>query len=47
LNKSKPFYKLDNDIQMLIRERHPKLQTEVRSSTFSQQEDGKIKKDNS
>ena len=36
LNESKSFYKLDADIQMLIRERNPKLQTEGRTNVINQ-----------
>jgi hypothetical protein len=44
LNESKPFYKLDDEVQMLIRQRRPKLQTEGRSSILSQHEEGKLTK---
>lgn len=40
LNESKPFDKLEAEIQMLIRERNPKLQTEGRTSAFHPREDG-------
>ncbi|CAF1276792.1 unnamed protein product [Adineta ricciae] len=39
LNESKPFYKLDADIQTLIKERNPKLQRDRRLSVLSQRED--------
>ncbi|UJR08632.1 hypothetical protein I4U23_012891 [Adineta vaga] len=39
LHESKPFYKLDADIQMLIKERNPKLQKDRRLSVLSQRED--------
>ncbi|CAF3632096.1 unnamed protein product [Rotaria sordida] len=39
LNESKPFYKLDNDIQILIKERNPKLQTKEQLSIFYSRDD--------
>ncbi len=47
LNESKPFYKLDTELQMVIRERNPKLQSDERSSVLSQRDDGKSIKENS
>ncbi|CAF3870877.1 unnamed protein product [Adineta steineri] len=37
--ETKPFYKLDTDLQMLIKERNPKLQKERRLSVLSERED--------
>ncbi|CAF1603901.1 unnamed protein product [Rotaria sp. Silwood1] len=39
LNDSKPFYKLDNDIQILIKERNPKLQTKGQLNIFNLRDD--------
>ncbi|CAF1431124.1 unnamed protein product [Adineta ricciae] len=39
LNESKPFYKLDDEIQVLIRQRRPKLQSEKRFSMMSEREE--------
>lgn len=38
----KPFSRLDADMQMLIRERNPKLQPRERFSLYNQNEDGKV-----
>jgi len=42
LNESKPFHKLDDEVQMLIRQRRPKLQSDRRLSVLSQREEGII-----
>ncbi|CAF3402574.1 unnamed protein product [Rotaria sp. Silwood1] len=39
LNESKPFYKLDDEIQTLIRQHRPKLQTDRQLSLLSQHEE--------
>ncbi|UJR27175.1 hypothetical protein I4U23_008471 [Adineta vaga] len=39
LNESKPFYKLDEEVQALIRQRRPKLQREKRFSMMSEREE--------
>ncbi|CAF3717461.1 unnamed protein product [Rotaria socialis] len=39
LNESKPFHKLDDEIQTFIRQRRPKLQTDTRMSILSQGEE--------
>ncbi|CAF4604738.1 unnamed protein product [Rotaria sp. Silwood1] len=39
LNESKPFYELDDEIQTLIRQRRPKLQTDRQLSLLSQHEE--------
>ncbi|CAF1529536.1 unnamed protein product, partial [Adineta steineri] len=39
LNESKPFYKLDEEIQALIRQRRPKLQTENRFSMINERDE--------
>jgi hypothetical protein len=42
LHESKTFSKVDDELELLIRQRNPKLQAERRSSILSQQEDGKL-----
>ena len=40
LHETKPFYKLDDEVQTLIRQRHPKLQSEKRLSLLGQRDEG-------
>ena len=40
LNELRPFHALDDDLQLLIRQRNPKMQKERRLSVLSQGEDG-------
>ena len=40
LHETKPFYKLDDEVQTLIRQRHPKLQSEKRLSVLGQRDEG-------
>jgi hypothetical protein len=40
LNDARPFCQFDEDVQMLIRQRNPKLQIDRRLSFVGQQDDG-------